>query len=187
MWRAAIPGFRLDSLWRTGRESWRPILVNGAPGAAPDEDLASPPWEDAATAAAFTVTSPNGRFDLEIDTYQAIVEYGDELEIGGEPDTRAAIFDRQTRTESVLSCGERWPAATGAAGSTTIFALGGWERFGLRAMEARLAPPVFPARFVLTTYVAPTVADTVYVRYEARWHTWIERRYWAAKRRAKPA
>src|SRR5206468_11110350 len=83
MWRRAIPGFEVDSLRSEGRSAWS---ISWTPAFTPNR-FTEVPWEDSLTAAVFTVQSPDGEFDLEIDDYQAITEDGGVFSVGGEPDS----------------------------------------------------------------------------------------------------
>src|SRR5258705_8457127 len=108
MWRAAIPGMEADSI-RLGGVT--PALRGGH--AQPLSDFESLSQEEAAAFEALTARSPNGRYRLVFDRYQAISEEDGAVDISGEPDSAPLLIDERRRLAHTFEfcgtpCGYDW-------------------------------------------------------------------------------
>ena len=185
MWRAAIPGFDLDSLWAEGRTPWKASWSQLPPRTS--KHGGAIPWEDEITAEVFTITSPDSAFDLEIDTYQAITEYEGRVSVGGEPESRSALYDRRRNRETVLvfsgTMGAqewgRWfgPRRFALAGWRDASDMGHWKQGWLAIYSGSDSS--------VTTYVTRVVPTEAFERYRASWQDWVAARYRVLKPRMR--
>jgi hypothetical protein len=174
MWRAALPGFAADSLWRSGSSRWAPAFSGHFEPLEPG-DL---------TFTLLGIRSPDGRYTLDVDWYQSIQLMGDSLEVGGDPDAKCLLVDNESRAESVLlqtgaGGGYHW----GAWLSRTSFVVGGWgdaDDYG-QWQQGHLWVYSIPDSTV-AEYVTRIVSSDAYSRYQAGWHAWLMKRYRALKR-----
>jgi hypothetical protein len=183
MWRAALAGFEVDSLWADGRKHWSASWDSLPPRTT--KHGGAIPWDDEITAEVFTVTSPGSAFDLGIDTYQAIVEDQGEVSVGGEPDSRSALYDRGRNRETVLVFsgtmgGQHWgrwfgPHRFALAGWSDASDFGQWKQGWISVYSG--------ADSSIATYVTRVVPDTRFERYRAAWEKWVVSRYRALKPR----
>jgi hypothetical protein len=177
MWAAALPGFAVDSTWRTGSARWVPQFSGRFEPLEPESsgDLAF---------ALLGLRSPDGRYTLDVDWYQSIQVMGDSLEVGGDPDAKCLLVDNESRAESVLQQtgtggGYHW----GAWLSKGSFVVGGWaeaDDFG-QWMQGHLWVYSITDSTV-REYVTRIVSVGDYERYQAAWHASLLRRYRAMKR-----
>ena len=121
MWRAAIPGFEVDSLWG-GEPRRRP------PGYVSVYQAEVEP-RDKGREMAFRILgmpSPDGRYILDMNTLDYVKLDGDSIVVGGEPDSQCSLIDRRAKTVSILeSCGTVCGFDWGRWLSPTRFAVGG--------------------------------------------------------------
>ena len=178
MWRAALPGFQVDSTWSTGVERWVPARRT----LGRDVDHLEMTGDLAYALLAFK--SPDGRYVLDVDWYQIIAPAGDSLEVGGDADSQPVLVDRGARTESVLqfcgtACGFHW----GRWLSPTRFAIGGWQVADDYSQWLQGSLLIYSIRdSTVRRYETRIVSAADYARYEAAWKRWLLRRY-----RALPA
>lgn len=180
MWAAAQPGFGLDSTWRVSRERWALVDVR------PYEPL-PPESEDDVTLDILGIRSPDGRYTLDVDSYQSIQPHGDDLEVGGEPDSQSSLIDERAKREAILgqfgtTGGYHW----GAWLTASSFALGSWREaddYG-QWLQARLAIYSIPDSSV-SEYETRIVSEADYQRYAAAWHQWLLERYRSLKPRRR--
>jgi hypothetical protein len=183
MWRAAMPAFEVDSLWADGHKHWS-ASWNSVPPLTPERGGAMP-WEDLITADIFTVSSPDSAFDLEIDTYQGITEDQGKISVGGEPDSRSALYDRRRNRETVLffsgtPAGAHWGRWFGRR----RFALAGWSDAPDSGHWKQGWLSIYSgADSSIASYVTRIVLDTTFERYRTAWEHWVEARYRALKPR----
>jgi hypothetical protein len=180
MWHAAMPGFQVDSLWSGGRRPWKTAWQDLPP---PRENAPRMPWEDLITGEVFSVRSPDSSCDLDIDTYQAIVEDENGFSVGGEPDSRSVLYDRARNREAVLffsgtPAGAHWgrwfdPRRFALAGWSDASDSGHWKQGWISVYSG--------ADSSVTDYVTRIVPDTTFERYRAAWEHWVEARYRALK------
>ena len=123
IWAQALPGFTPDSMWLVHRSHWSPAgaskydLVAVGRGADPEGDLA---FE------LLGLRSPDRRYTLDVDSYQAVLPDRDSLIVGGEPDSRCSLIDERRMTELVLQqCGTPGGFHWGRWLSNASFAVGG--------------------------------------------------------------
>jgi hypothetical protein len=132
--------------------------------------------------------SPDRRYILDVDSYQAVVPGGDALTVGGEPDSRCTLIDEPARIELVLlecgtPCGYHW----GTWLSNSSFVVGSWndaDDFG-QWKQGGLSIYSLPDSSV-TEYQNRIVPAADYARYEAAWHGWLLRRYRMLKQSKPP-
>jgi hypothetical protein len=173
MWRAAAPGFELDSLWVTGRRRWS--VIHRTTTDHPRDEL---------TFKVLGLPSPDGRHILVPDVYQEVVAVGDSLEGGGEPESAPSLVDLSKKEESVFemcgtSCGTLW----GTWLSPTRFALGGWK--DARDLGQRTSAVLGIYSLVdstVTSYVTRSIPSTDYEKYRAAWERWLLARYRSLER-----
>lgn len=186
MWAQAQPGFVVDSMWATGSERWAPLLSR--PYSRTDASGETSPGDDLAYAL-LGIHSPDGRYILDVDEYQAIEPMGDSIEVGGEPDSQCSLIDAKGQKDHVLmqtgtGGGYQW----GAWLSRDAFALGGWcdaDDYG-QWKQGQLW--LYSLRdSTVSAYATRIVSADAYARYEAAWHSWLLRRYRAWKRSHAPA
>jgi hypothetical protein len=136
-----------------------------------------------------SLRSPDRRYVLDVDSYQAIEPDGDSLMVGGEPDSRCSLIDTRRNVELVLQqCGTPGGFEWGTWFSSTSFAVGGWndaDDFG-QWKQGRLWIYSIPGASV-TEYATRIVSERDFARYEAAWHGWLLRRYRQLKRTRPPA
>jgi hypothetical protein len=133
--------------------------------------------------------SPDGRFILDVDEYQAIEPMGDSIEVGGEPDSQCSLIDAKSKLEQILmqtgtGGGYQW----GTWLDRDAFALAGWcdaDDYG-QWKQGQLW--LFSLRdSTVTTYATRIVSADAYASYEAAWNGWLLKRYRAWKRSHPPA
>lgn len=183
MWRAAIPGFEPDSLWKGESRAWKPAW-DPVPAMSPGW-ASSYPFEDAPTAAVFTVTSPDSAYDLQINTYLVITDDAHGFSVSGEPDSRSALHDRRRARETVLEFSGtmgsqdwgRWlgPRRFVLAGTSDESPYGHWKSGWISVYSLEDS--------TVTSYTTRAVADTAFLRYHRAWEDWVHRRYLALKPR----
>jgi len=177
MWAAALPGFAIDSTWRTGSARWVPQFSGRFGPLEPESsgDLA------------FTLLglrSPDGRYTLDVDWYQSVQVAGDSLEVGGDPDAKSLLVDNESRAEAVLQQtgtggGYHW----GAWLSPTSFVVGGWSDADDYGQWKQGYLWVYSlADSTVRRYETRIVSLDAYSRYERAWHAWLMKRYRALKR-----
>ena len=164
MWRAALPGFQVDSLRSQPRERWTPVAVQG---------LESDP--DSTRAIMLGVQSPDECRILDIDSYQWFRINGDSVEVGGEPDSRPRLFDYNARTvASVAFCGTPCGYHWGRWLSPDQFVLGGWEDADELGRSKKGALFVYDLRdSTVASYETRVVSSEDYERYFAAWKRWL--------------
>jgi hypothetical protein len=175
MWRTALPGFRVDSLWRGKAGPWRPVFTAATGGFA----HAHRPTD--LTFQILGIASPDGRMIVDIDSYQVVEGNEHGMDAGGEPDSRSVLLDRAAGAEAVLfqsgTCGgSHWAHWI----STTRFALGGWQCAGpdLDPEWIQGTLSVFDLRdSTEARYVTRIVSRQAYERYYEGWKRWLMKRY----------
>jgi hypothetical protein len=187
MWARALPGFATDSLWRVGRNRWS--LARGTPyePRVIGDNSADP--GDLLAFALLGIRSPDGRYTLDVDSYQAVTPEGDVLIVGGEPDSRCTLIDEREHREYVLQqCGTPGGFHWGTWTSASSFAVGGWydaDDYG-QWKQGRLW--LYSLRdSTVSEFQTRIVSYDTYTNYEAAWHDWLLRRYKALKRSRPPA
>jgi hypothetical protein len=180
MWARALPGFEPDSLWVVKRSRWSPLGGTKYVPIVVGEDA------DPADYLAFQLLglrSPDRRYILDVDSYQAVQPDGDSLIVGGEPDSRCSLIDERSMTELVLhQCGTPAGYHWGRWLSGDSFAVGGWndaDDFGQWKQGGLWLYSIRDSS--VTEYQTRIVSAETYGRYEAAWHGWLLRRYRALK------
>lgn len=175
MWQSAMPGFSADSLTRAGRG---PALRGGYVQAAKNVfPYASP--EDEAAFDVLSAASPNGRYKLVFDWYQAIDEDEGSVNIGGEPDSAPLLIDLRLGLSNQFescgtSCGYHW----GCWIDSTRFALAGWAEVDVRGDTLCGVLGIYSlADSSEVRYVTRLVRRDTYDKYSAAWHEWVRGRY----------
>jgi hypothetical protein len=185
MWRQAIPGMRLDSLYAGGavpafeaRGVRREPLTGDAPWTVGDDN------DEDITPEVLTVRSPDRRYELLIDRYQMIVGGGgDQLEIGGDVDSAPVLTDRRDRVSIGFAfcgseCGYHWAAWL----DSKRFVLAGWSRNfdSLDTYHGTLSLYSL-ADSTETRWRTRSVGEREFARYSGAWEVWLRARYRAFK------
>lgn len=174
MWRAALPGFEADSMWRAGRERWLP--------ASPEHFERIPEHRDGGNDVSFEilgVRSPDGRYILDVDQGMLITPSGDSLEYGGEPESRTALLDLRAKTETEVDfcgtmCGFHW----GTWLSSNSFALAYWRDADNYGQWQQGWLTIYSlSDSTATSYQTRSVPTEDALRYRTAWARWILRRY----------
>jgi hypothetical protein len=186
MWSEAQTGFIPDSLWQGGSQKWSGL---DARPYAPTEAGGERDSGDDLAFALLGIHSPDGRYILDVDAYQAIEPQGDSIEVGGEPDSQCSLIDSERRLEHILLQsgtvgGFQWGAwldrdAFAVAGWSDADDYGQWKQGQLWLYSLRDS--------TVSTYSTRIVSADAYTRYEAAWHGWLLKRYKAWKRSHSPA
>jgi hypothetical protein len=180
MWDAAVPGFAVDSLSFVERRPWTPVYQRAYEpgGPAPEQDLE----QSFVLLSVLEIPSPDGRFVLNVDSYNLVMMEGDSITWGGEPDSRPLLVNLNERTESALHVwgtegGFHW----GKWLSPTSFALGagGWRDWPT-CLVGRLYVYSIPDSMV-SEYETRRIAPEEYRRYRAEWPRWLRMRYEAIR------
>ena len=173
MWQAALPGFQLDSTWKAGIERWKPSHRQIV------RDLERLEVETELAFKLLSMRSPDGRYILDVDSYQVAFLTGDTLEMGGEPDSQPLLMDLSDSTEAVLQfcgpgCGYHW----GAWLSPSRFALGGWQVVDDYGHWYQGSLAIYSIRDLdVRRYETRIVPAGDYARYHAAWKRWLLGRY----------
>jgi hypothetical protein len=173
MWQAALPGFAVDSTWKVGIERWKPThrLI--------ERNLEQLESETELAYRLLTMRSPDGRYILNVDSYQVAFAKDDTLEMGGEPDSQPLLMDLADSTEAVLQfcgpgCGYHW----GAWLSSSRFALGGWQVVDDYGHWYQGSLAIYSIRDLdVRRYETRVVPAGDYIRYQAAWKRWLLGRY----------
>jgi hypothetical protein len=182
MWRAAIPGFTVDSLSREGGWKWKSGRTSAIEG--------DPEHRDNAEDLAFDILgipSPDGRRILDIDDYQDVQVTGESAEAGGEPDSRSVLIDTRARTETEIEfcgtyCGFHW----GRWLSPDRFLLGGWQESTDDSEAFHGTMSLYDLRdSTVISYATRTVPRTEYDRYYEAWKGWLLKRYREIQKRPR--
>jgi hypothetical protein len=178
MWRAAIPGMEADSL--------RPGGVGPALRVGHDQplsDFESLSQEEAAAFEVLTARSPDGRYRLVFDRYQAISEEDGAVEISGEPDSAPLLIDdRQRLVQTFEFCGTPCGYDWGCWVDSTRFALGGWAEVDAAQDSLWGVLGIYSlADSTLARYFTRSVSSEEYARYREAWRAWVTHRYRAWK------
>jgi len=172
MWAQAQPGFGLDSTWLVERTSWRPSQTS------PYEP---PPKETEAdiTFDILGIRSPDGRYTLDVDTYQVIEPSGDTLEVGGEPDSRCTLIDHRSEREAVLGiCGTSGGYHWGAWLTPRTFAVGAWLEADDHGQWKQVRLSIYSITdSTVSEYQSRIVSEADYERYVHAWHHWLLARH----------
>lgn len=169
MWQAALPGFQVDSTWKVGIERWsmKHRLI--------ERDLERLESETDLAFKLLSTRSPDGRYILDIDSYQMALVKNDTLEMGGEPDSQPLLLDLADSTEVVLQfcgpgCGFHW----GAWLSPSRFALGGWQLADDYGHWYQGSLAIYSIRDLsVRRYETRVVSAGDYARYNAAWKRWL--------------
>src|SRR5580765_3900763 len=108
MWRTALRGFEVDSMWGTRPQRWSALSMSALDGDTEHKDT------DADVAfQIFGLPSPDRRYILDVDSYQSVEPDADTLVVGGEPDSRCMLIDQKAKSEAILqfcgtACGFHW-------------------------------------------------------------------------------
>ena len=180
MWQAAIPGLVADSLRFDGTA---PALRGGI--TQPLKDFESLSKEEAAAFEALMARSPEGRYRLTFDRYQAISEEDGEVDIAGEPDSAPLLIDERLRLAHTFeSCGTPCGYDWGCWIDSVHFALGGWaESDDAQTMEGVLRIYSLKDSTVARYFTRPVSIDE-YARYREAWRAWVTTRYRAQRAQA---
>ena len=172
MWRAAIPGFEVDSLWGGKPRRWPPGYVTvyqaeNEPGDT-EHDMAF---------RTLGMPSPDGRYILVVNTL-IIKPDGDSIVVGGEPDSQCSLIDRRAKTESILrSCGTVCSFDWGRWLSPTRFAVGGSYSPGLgEGRYGTLSIYSLPDSTVCE-YRTRIASQSDVARQARAWYRWLLKRY----------
>ncbi len=174
MWRAALPGFEVDSTWGGVQQRWSPIFSDTI-----EDDFGKTVSGGDITFKLLGVTSPGGRYVLDIDRYQHIGLENDELEVGGEPDSWTLLIDRRANREMTLArcgtpCGYHW----GRWLSPTKFALAGWQDADESSEWKQGNLLIYSMTdSTVDAYVTRIVSASDYELYQEAWKAWLLRRY----------
>jgi hypothetical protein len=184
MWRAAIPGFKVDSLYFVDRHPWKIVWEE-----LPPTDKHAPwyPWDDQISAQVLTITSRDSAFELWIDADQSIDESDSgEIVIGGEPDSRSELIDRHgNRSVRIFDAGTGAGAHWGHWFGSRRVALAGWSNasdYG-HWNQGWISIYSIPDSSI-TRYVTRIIPWDKFRLYSAEWEKWIAARYRTLKRRA---
>ena len=174
MWRNALPGFELDSLWAQDHAHWAAVYSDTLDSLTKLRD--SP--EDLAFDL-LGLPSPDRRHILDIDSYQVIEPFGDQLEIGGEPDSKTDLFDLKRRRVTTLQvCGTGGGAHWAVWIDADRFALGQWREaddFG-EWYQGQLSIYSL-ADSSVSSYATRIVPASDFARYRTAWEAWVDKRY----------
>jgi hypothetical protein len=169
LWRDALPGFAVDSLWSDGTARWVPKFDRRQdPGFGRS-------WADRLLG----LRSPDGRHVLDIDSYLDIVPSHDTLDVGGEPDTQSTLEDRRTHALAVVAfCGTPCTFDWGAWLAPGVFALGGWSEVDGFETWYRGDLAIYSLRdSTVTTYVTRAVRPGAVNLHARAWTQWLLKRY----------
>lgn len=170
MWRTTLPGFEVDSLWAGPHESWDPGAPREPGRHHESRDL---------PLRILGMPSPEGEWILNIDSYQAIEQWGDSLEVGGEPESQPTLIDARSNMVRTIafcgtSCGYHW----GAWLSRERFVLGGWQHADDYSQWTQGTLAVYDLRdSTVARYQTRAVSSTDYQRYYEAWKQWLLKRY----------
>lgn len=173
MWEAALPGFRVDSTWKADIQRW--TLTRRRIG----RDLQGLEAETELAHRLLGSRSPDGRYILDVDSYQIAVVSGDTLGMGGEPNSQPLLLDLADSTESVLQfcgpgCGFHW----GTWLSPTRFVLGGWQHADDHGQWYQGSLAIYSIRdLTVRRYETRIVPARDYALYHAAWKRWLLGRY----------
>jgi len=172
LWRAAIPGFRAESLYFIGSAT---ALRGGYV-----QSLDSlPADEQSITFDVLGAESPDRRYKLIFDWYQSITVEEDAIEIGGEPDSAPLLLDLHRRVSNQFRfcgtpCGYHW----GSWLSPTEFVLAGWQELDAKGSRLQGSLEFYSITdSTVTSYVTPPVARAAFERYRGAWESWVANRY----------
>lgn len=178
MWRAAIPGFRAESLFTAGSG---PALRGGyvvplSQAMLPDEDALE----------VLSAYSPTRRFKLVFDCYESVSEEDGELSIGGDVDSAPLLLDlRDSVSNRFESCGTPCGYDWGVWLSPTQFALGGWSELDPAGKRFRGTLGIYSIPdSAVAMYTTRPVSAEGYAAYRNAWEQWVGALYWARKRQA---
>ncbi len=178
LWQHAIPGFLPESLYLMGTA---PAFRGGH--VQPLKNVYPPPAVNASAFLVFSARSPDGAYNLIFDRYQCIAEDGEELEIGGDPDSGPLLLDlRRGVSNQFETCGTPCGFDWGVWLSPTEFALAGWQDVKGTGpwKEGRLA--IYSLEdSTSTTYVTRPIPPGTFAKYRATWEAWVASRYRALK------
>ena|SRR5438876_1798386 len=170
--------FKVDSTWSRGQRRWSPVFVQGF------EHI--PDHRDTENDVAFDVLglpSPDGRYILDVDSYQVVEPEGDSLEWGGEPESRPVLIDRREKIAAILAvCGTPCWFDWGTWLSPTSFALAGAQdadEFGEWRQGRVTIYSISDS--TAATYVTRIVPADTYARYVKAWKSWLMKRFRALK------
>jgi hypothetical protein len=165
LWRDALPGFALDSLWREGTSPWHPAF----------DRREDPSFGRALADRLLGVTSPDGRHVLVVDSYVEVWRDGDTLQFGREPDSQPTLADRRTHALAVVafcgtSCGYDWgawlsPDAFALGGSREVEGFDGWRQGDVAIYSLRDSS--------VTVWVTRAVPPARYELYDRAWYRWL--------------
>lgn len=164
-WKAAIPGFTLDSLYREAGSGLAMVDRRAA-----DRD-------DLRRARTFGALSPDSTRIAEPDSYRQLVDGA--WELWGEPDSAPALLDLRADSLSILT------VVGPAGGFEEAFWVDG-DRFAITGYGERRFRPWTGggdlwvcdlARGTLTYYHTPDVDSTAFGRYMDRMRPELQRRY----------
>jgi hypothetical protein len=174
MWQAALPGFQVDSTWKVDIQRWTPTRRRLQ---------RTPESMEAETALAYRLLSsrsPDGRYVLDVDIYQAAFPMGgDTIEVGGEPDSQPVLIDFADSTEVPLQfcgpgCGFHW----GTWLSPSRFALGGWQSADDYSQWFQGSLAIYSLKdLTVRRYETRIVSGTDFARYQTAWKRWLHGRW----------
>jgi hypothetical protein len=173
MWQAALPGFQADSTWKVDIQRWTPTHRRT------ERNFEHMEVESELAFQLMSARSPDGRYILDVDTFQSVFPMGDTLETGGEPDSQPALIDLADTTESVLQfcgpgCGFHW----GTWLSPSRFALGGWQQADDHGQWYQGALTIYSTLdHTVRRYETRIVSAGAYAQYHAAWKRWLLGRY----------
>ena len=184
MLQSAIRGFAVDSLIREGRTP-----AFGRAFVQPLKNVYPGPPELEATFEVLSASSPNGRYKLIFDWYQAIDEDEGNVTIGGEPDSAPLLLDlRLAFSNQFESCGTDCAYHWGCWIDSTRFALAGLELVNSQGDFRGFMGIYSLAESTEVRYVTRLIPKDGYGGYNAAWHEWVSGRYWTWKNsRSKPS
>lgn len=174
MWQSALPGFEVDSTWKVDIQRWTPTPRRL------ERKLESMEAETALAFKLLSTRSPEGRYILDVDIYQAAFPMGgDTIQVGGEPDSQPVLIDLADSTEVSLQfcgpgCGFHW----GTWLSPSRFALGGWQAADDHSRWFQGSLAIYSLKDLsVRRYETRIVSGADFARYQTAWKRWLHGRY----------
>jgi hypothetical protein len=174
MWRAAMPGFRIDSLYIANEG---PAFRGGY--VRPAGELYPGPSAGGARRPVLEADSRDGRHRLVFDWYRWVEERNGKVEASGEPESAPLLVDLHGGTANRFEfCGTPCAFDWGAWLSNDRFVLGGHEEVDATGRWRRGRLRLYSiADSTVTTYVTRPVPYEDFERYRRAWDEWVAARY----------
>ena len=170
MWRKADPEFAPESL----------RFVDVAPAFRKDplqplKAFYPPDEEHEPVFRVLSARSPDNRYNLIFDWYQAIEESNGEIDIGGDADSGPLLLDFRDGTARLFDiCGTPCTSDWGAWLSPTKFVLAGADTEG----RVRGTLAVYSLEdTTVTSYETRNVSPQAHASYRSAWESWVDSRF----------